>query len=239
MKVGSFKLILFKLVKSKIMKLITLGVSTIALLLTSGYSYAKYHDEYKNNANAGIAKYGVEVNFHYTTIEMPSSINNSDYGYYVQIAEFWLDFTKTEVSLEYNINLVLSGEYGTDYNNPTTVNYSYFRLSNMNQQLKTFKYNSSGVLDSATTTLNEMTGANNLTFTSNVTYYATAITTNDTINYTWTSLTNSNATKFTFPTKKANVGEKHYYKLVYFVYINSSGAENSVILGKINASQVQ
>ena len=60
---------------------------------------------------------------------------------------------------------------------------------------------------------------------------------NGTVNYSWSSMSNYNTTRLDLPTKNAKPGEKHYFKVLYFVNINAYGAENSVILGKLSGSQ--
>ena len=227
-----------KILKSKEFKLSLLCATTFAFLLASGQSFAKYYEENYNNENASIAKYNIDVTFDYATIEMPTSIYNSDYGVYVYIATFLVDFTNCEISCNYNLSLKLGGEYSTDYDNPTSVSRTFFSLSNSNQTLKTFVENGTGNLVSATTTIANYTGDNSLTYKTNTTYYAYGVMNNGIVNYEWTSISNNNTSNFDLPYKTANPYEKHYYKVLYFVEINKNGAENSVFLGKLSGAQI-
>lgn len=119
MKFSNFNKFLNKVLKSKATKLSLLGASTIALLLTSGYSYAKYHDEYKNNANAGIAGMGNGVVYYnYEMNQTPIGLDPTlDYGVHVFIAQFRIEFKQSEVARNFDLEFRMAKTPSTDYEN--------------------------------------------------------------------------------------------------------------------------
>ena len=68
-----FRSILKKLFRKKVFKLGLVGTSLLGLMISSGFSFAKYIDTNYGNGNAGAAKFGAKINN--TTIVTTRAIN--------------------------------------------------------------------------------------------------------------------------------------------------------------------
>jgi hypothetical protein len=119
-----------KLVKKKVFKLGLTGASLIGLMISSGFSFAKYIDTNYGNGNAGAARFNVTVSNNTKFIYLPDDLSSFSSGYYAFIADFTIDFTDCDVSTQYNLNLKICEEYSTDYDNPYDLKYAktYFKL---------------------------------------------------------------------------------------------------------------
>ena len=227
-----------KILKSNKFKFSLLCATTFAFLLASGKSFAKYYTEHYTGQNVNIAKVDIQAHFDYAMVEMPGSIYNADYGIYLQVATFYLDFSYCEVKVNYNINLKLGGEYSAEYDDASPVSNTYFSMINNSPTFREFIKDSQGNIEIQTTNINEYLGTNNISYNSNTSFYAIGNENNGNITYTWYSITNNDTYNLSLPFRQANTKDKHFYKVLYFVDINASGAENSVILGNISATQV-
>ena len=107
-----FRSILKKLVKKKVFKLGLVGTSLLGLMISSGFSFAKYIDTNYGNGNAGAARFGAKIENTTKFIYLPTiGGTNSPRGYYAFAAEFCVDFSECEVKTKYNLGLKLCGKY--------------------------------------------------------------------------------------------------------------------------------
>lgn len=92
-----------KIIKSKKIKLLILGLCAFSLLSTSGYSFAKYYSENNFDDNATIAEFGSwKVEYSTTPVNMP---DDAPKGYYAYLANFKVSFTKGEVKRKYTLKI--------------------------------------------------------------------------------------------------------------------------------------
>ena len=98
----------------KTTKLAVLSAALFGLCLSSGASFAKYRDENYGGGNAGAAKFDVGV---VSSISHGYSLANvkNEYGIYALVANFNIDFSLCEVSLEYTISLRMSNDKTISY----------------------------------------------------------------------------------------------------------------------------
>ena len=228
-----------KKVKKKYIKLCLLATSLIGLMVSSGFSFAKYRDENYGGGNAGAAKFGAKISNTTKFVHLPTmGGTNAPYGYYAFIAEFNVDFTECEVNVKYNLGLKLCGRYSTNYDNPENkVEDTTFSLgqniSNIYTAVGDVNEEAEIVEDNVVSLLTE--GTYNTAFNKNTSYYATST---DGKDYSWTSKTISNSQEINFNNISANTGDIHYYKLIYFIFISGSNPEISIILSNLELEQV-
>lgn len=182
MKFSNLKKFLNKVLKSKATKLSLLGASTIALLLTSSHSYAKYYNEFYNDENAGIARFenGI-ITYNAATIKQPSDENNLKEGYHAFVCEFHLEIPNVEVKTSYEVRLRLVSNENDDFNSADSgLSYSSFTSSKAQDKFYTF-VEQSGKIVTQERTLSQITGGT-INYSQNYWYYATSL--NGT-QYTW------------------------------------------------------
>lgn len=118
-----------KLFKKKSFKLSLVFLSLVGMLASGGHSFAKYRDENYGSGNAGAAKFDVGV---VSNLSHSFSLANigSNYGVYALVANFNIDFSNCEVSLEYNISLKLSSSKTAKFDEATVDGYGFTHNSN-------------------------------------------------------------------------------------------------------------
>ena len=233
-----FRSILKKLVRKKVFKLGLVGTSLLGLMISSGFSFAKYIDTNYGNGDAGAAKFSAKINNTTKFIYLPTmGASTSPYGYYAFVAEFCVDFSECEVKAKYNLGLKLCGRYSTNYNNPEYKAYNTnFTLTGTTNKVYTA---TGGVNEESKIVLNDVEKSltNNtyeeFDFTTN--YYATS---KDGTTYKWYDKSSSSKQELVFNNMEANPNDMHYYKIIYFIYITGSNPEISIILSKLEVEQV-
>ena len=107
-----------RFLNKKATKLSILGASLIGLCLSSGYSFAKYRDENYAGGSAGTAKFsnGI-VSYQEKTYSLANvSEANNNLGTYAFAANFSIDFSESEVALDYTLRI----KFGESFNSPWT-----------------------------------------------------------------------------------------------------------------------
>ena len=110
-----------KILKSNKFKLSLLCATTFAFLLASGQSFAKYYEEQKNNAAAGIATIG-SVDFSYN-VSRTEVLGDLEIGLYAFIAHFHVTYGVSEVARTSSVDLRLST---MDNNNFLSTNSAHY-----------------------------------------------------------------------------------------------------------------
>lgn len=254
-----FRSILKKLFRKKVFKLGLVGTSLLGLMISSGFSFAKYIDTNYGNGNAGAARFGVSVTNNTKFIYLPDDLSTFKSGYYAFVADFSVDFTKCEVKTQYNLNLKICEEYSTDYDNPYPLKYSYtyFQLPTLSTGnsyvnytiVEKDEYTHEFKEDNVASYLTN--GAITTTFKEKTLYYAFS---KDGSTYNWNPTYSTSVTNYEVIIKNipANVNEIHHFKIVYFTQIGiqtssdgnygdvtyTASFGNSIILSKIELEQV-
>lgn len=227
-----------KLVKKKVFKLGLIGASLFGLMISSGFSFAKYIDTNYGNGNAGAARFGAKINNTTKFIYLPTmGSSTSPYGYYAFIAEFCVDFSECEVKAKYNLGLKLCGRYSTNYNNPEyRANNTNFTLTGTTNKVYTA---TGGVNEQSTIVLTDveklLTNGVYEKFDFSTNYYATS---KDGLTYTWYNKSSTSSQEVLFSNIGAEPNDLHYYKIIYFIYLTGSNAEISIILSNLEVEQV-
>ena len=233
-----FGRVLKKLFRKKVVKLSLVGTSLFGLMISSGFSFAKYIDTNYGNGNAGAAKFGAKINNTTKFIYLPTmGASTSPYGYYAFVADFCVDFSECEVKTKYNLGLKLCGRYSTNYNNPEyKANSTNFTLTGTTNKVYTA---TGGVNEESKIVLTDVEKSltNNtydkFEYTTN--YYATS---KDGTTYTWYNKSNTSNQELIFNNINADPNDLHYYKIIYFIYITGSNPEISIILSNLEVEQV-
>ena len=232
-----FGRVLKKLFRKKVVKLGLVGTSLIGLMISSGFSFAKYIDTNYGSGGAGAAKFGAKVIYDENSIQLPNELNEYYEGVYAFIASFRVDFTECEVKCDFNINIKLSNENNSKYTDDSDLNITYFTLGS-SQTVYTFS-SSSGSLEKEEAPSSDW----EMGYTSidpNTFYYAISV---DDISYTWHKYTstelyvnsiNDLTYDFTY--------DIYYFKVLYFVDFTddsmSNGLENSKLFYYLDMEQV-
>ena len=248
-----------KLVKKKVFKLGLTGASLIGLMISSGFSFAKYIDTNYGNGNAGAARFNVTVSNNTKFIYLPDDLSSFSSGYYAFIADFTIDFTDCDVSTQYNLYLKICEEYSTDYDNPYDLKYTktYFKLPTLSNDQTYTNYTIVGDVNDESHTFkgdnvpSYLTDNKHTVFDDNKLYYAFS---NDGESYNWYPSFSSSVSNYEAIIRNinSNAHDKHYFKIVYFTYISinsrsdgnygdvnySATFGNSIILSKLEIGQV-
>ena len=245
-----------KVVKKKYIKLCLLGASLSGLMVSSGFSYAKYRNENYGNGNAGAARFNINVTNDTKFIYLPDNLAGYESNHYAFLASFCVDLSECEVNTKCNIYMKLCDEYSTNYDNPYPLDrkQTYFMLPST---ASVNAYTIQGDVNSEEHTLVKEDVASLLTnnkissFSKNTFYYGYS---KDGSNYNWNSSfsVTANSTEVIIRGITSNAGSKFYINLIYFTYIGitsssqgnygdvtySASFENSIILSKIEVEQV-
>ena len=245
-----------RVVKKKYIKLCLLASSLVGLMVSSGFSYAKYRNENYGNGNAGAARFNINVTNDTKFIYLPDNLSGYESNHYAFLASICVDLSECEVNTSCNIYLKLCGEYSTNYNSPYPLERgtTYFMLPST---ASVNAYTIEGDVNSEEHTLVKSNVATKLTkekvnsFALNKFYYGYSA---DGSNYNWNSSFNvtANSTEVIIKNITSSALSKFYINLIYFTYIGitsssqgnggsitySASFENSIILSKIELEQV-
>ena len=245
-----------KVVKKKYIKLCLLAASLSGLMVSSGFSYAKYRNENYGNGNAGAARFNISVTNDTKFIYLPDNLAGYESNYYAFLASFCVDLSKCEVNTKCNIYMKLCDEYSTNYDNPYPLDrkQTYFMLPST---ASNNPYTIEGDVNSENHTLVKEDVASLLTnnkissFSNNTFYYGYS---KDGSNYSWGNSfsVTANSTEVIIKNITSSALSKFYINLIYFTYIGitsssqgnggsitySASFENSIILSKIELEQV-
>ena len=124
----------------KTTKLAVLSAALFGLCLSSGHSFAKYRDENYGNGNAGVATLGdIYVHQNYETFKLPETMNETNLGTYVIVAEFNIIFSNFEVKANYSFSLEIGGQKSTA-DNIEAIDHSYFHSNSIENKTKFFAF---------------------------------------------------------------------------------------------------
>ena len=233
-----FGRVLKKLFRKKVVKLGLVGTSLLGLMISSGFSFAKYIDTNYGNGDAGAARFNVKISNNTKFIYLPTmGGTDTPYGYYAFVAEFSVDFSECEVKTKYNLGLKLCGRYSTNYTSPEyKAKQTYFCLTNFNKGIYTAVGKVNEMSTIVTTDVEKtVTDGKYEEFSTYTLYYAKS---KDGTNYTWDDLSITNTQEIKFTNETSNPLEIQYYKIVYFTTIDWSGTEISIILSNLEVEQV-
>ena len=102
----------------KATKLSVLGAALIGLCISSGASFAKYRDGKYTGEGAGVAKFsnGI-ISYSEKTYSLANvSESNNNLGTYAFAASFSIDFSDSEVALDYTVRI----KFAESFNSPWT-----------------------------------------------------------------------------------------------------------------------
>lgn len=122
----------------KTTKLAVLSAALFGLCLSSGASFAKYRDENYGNGDAGVAQAG-DVYFYnkYETFKLPDQINETHFGTYVVVSEFYVFLGYIDVKSSYSFSLEI-GNKTSSVNNIVSPTNTYFHSPNIESVSKFF-----------------------------------------------------------------------------------------------------
>ena len=226
-----------KLVKKKVFKLGLTGASLIGLMISSGFSFAKYIDTNYGSGGAGAARFGAKVIYEENSIQLPNELNEYYEGVYAFITSFRVDFTECEVKCKYNINIKLSNENNSKYTDDSDLDITYFTLGS-SQTVYTFSSSSGSLEKEEAPSLNWNMGYSS--FATNTFYYAMSVnnTTYNWYSYSSTNLYINSINNLTYDFTY----DVYYFKVLYFVDFTedsmSHGLENSKLFYYLDMEQV-
>ena len=244
-----------KLIGRKHIKLCMLATSLFGMMISSGFSFAKYIDSNYGGGTAGAARFNVNVTNNTKFVYLPDNLNGYESNYYAFLASFCVDLSECEVNTSCNIYLKLCGEYSTNYDKPYELERktTYFMLPST---ASVHPYTIEGDVNSEEHTLIKENVASKLTkekvssFALNKFYYGYST---DGSNYNWSSSfsVTTNSTEVIIKGITSSASSKFYINLIYFTYVGitsssqgnggnitySASFENSIILSKIELEQ--
>lgn len=245
-----FRSILKKLVRKKVVKLGLVGTSLLGLMISSGFSFAKYIDTNYGNGNAGTAKFdGGTITF-VKTVYHQSSITSDDLGIYAHFAEFRLDF-ESEVASEYSLEIKF-GEYGTGtWDEPGNTDYSFYYNSTTQSQPYTVTIDDNdGTCTLVKDNVGEIFFGSGQTFSMDTVYVYEST---DGVNYSlYKNKINDSSSRHTLSSdgttltlatnREVGFTSSYYFKFIFFIDIGmediSSDIDNSSYSGSIEKCSI-
>ena len=241
-----------RFLNKKATKLSILGVSLIGLCLSSGYSFAKYRDENFGWDNAGVASPG-EVYFHpiYETFKLPSTINNSHFGTYVVVSEFYIFLSYINVKSSYAFSLEIGSKISSvdNISSPTNTYFHSSKIESVNKFFTSGEKNDGNLV--STNVASNVTSNKFTKFENNKFYYQKGTATMSdysdfsTVNPTYGEWQSSNASSNSQTVANFSGGTIEpaeliieCYKVIIFVdMFNDLSLENSLIFYDLTLTQ--
>ena len=221
-----------KLLKSKRAKFSFLVILLATFLSTSGYSFAKYYTEHKNDENAQLAKFGtVDIDFKTNTVSFNESFSK---GWYAFSNEMSIHFTPAEVARKYSIQVkaVAADAPNNDFSTPAYAN-SKFSLETLSTVYTVTKNNKGDFISTSSNVASTITNGGITSFAANTVYISDAEgqrVEGQPITYNWQAYQASLMSIVTQGILKINSEhaiepneeDYHYINFIYFVNITDS-----------------
>lgn len=218
---------IIKVFKSKSAKFSFLVILLATFLSTSGYSFAKYYTEHKNDGDAQLAKFGtVDVDFKTNTVSFNESFSK---GWYAFSNEMSIHFTPAEVARKYSIQVkaVAADAPNNDFSTPAYAN-SKFSLEALSTVYIVTKNNKGDFISTSSNVASIITNGGITSFAANTVYISDAE--GQPITYNWQAYQASLMSIATQGILKINSEhaiepneeDYHYINFIYFVNITDS-----------------
>lgn len=196
--------------------------------LVAPVTVSKFLSQAEESDVARVAKASMgKIGYQYTPIEMPETIDADQYGTYAFVAEFTVDFSECETCSVYSLQLKIGDTVSTDFFSADLLKNTSFKAVENPKTVVEKEVVSDGVAN----ILAELDA-----FSNDKAYYYAPDRTGE---YAWrTTDISSDGVLTVAENMIADIGEKHMYKVVYFVDIGASGAENSTMFYNLKCEQV-
>ena len=239
-----------KFLKSKKAKGLLLVMLLCAFLSTSGYSFAKYYDEYKENEAAQLAKFGeVDVDFTTNTVSFNEGFPT---GWYAFTNEVRIHFSSAEVSRKYTVKVkaVATDVDASNFKTVPAYENSKFSLEASSTVYTVVKNNKNEYTSTSSNVASTLTNGSITSFAANTVYMSDTDGYRDpnaTVSYNWkayqasmvSAATEGVLTLHSNHTIAPNEEDYHYVNFIYFVHVtDSSNPISYKFIYSLNVEQV-